>query len=369
MLITLVTGTRPNLVKAAPLLREFDKQEINYHWVHTGQHYDRSMFSYIVRDLSMPMPRDDFQAHYSDPVEKIAHIMRYFQSYCHRNKPNLVLVLGDVDSTLAAALVANKLKIPLAHVEAGERSYNRSMPEEINRILVDNMSQYLFCASRNAKANLQGEGLLYKDFIQAGQLGNRVFYVGNLMIDQLKYFLATDADYVIRNEDYAVLTLHRQENVDDPETLAILLKHVGAVAEKIRIYFLIHPRTQKRIAEFKLGYLLSDSNVFKMEPWNYSEFLTLVHHAQFVMTDSGGLQVETSYMNVPCLTLRNETEWPDTVMSGSNHLVNMIDDEDLLSCVDKIMAVEWRESRFHETDLCKMNAAENITNIIKSIRS
>ena len=361
MLITLVTGTRPNLVKAAPLLREFEKQKINCHWIHTGQHHDKEMFTDIAKDLGIGTPNHIWSIHrLPTDVERIATVMENFQGYCKVHSPSLVIVLGDVDSTLAAALVTNKMKIPLAHIEAGERSYCRSMPEEINRILVDNMSQYLFCASQNAVWNLRAEGLMYKDGIHS-------YFPGNLMIDQLKHYMTLPDDYAVSIDPYAVLTLHRQENVDDPEILSTLLSYIGLVAEKIRVYFPIHPRTQKRLKEFKLLYLINKQNIFKMEPWGYSEFMKLVHNASFVMTDSGGLQVEASYLDVPCLTLRNETEWIDTAMSGSNHLVNMIDDEDLLSCVDKIMAGEWKESRFKETDLCKMNAAENIVMIIKGI--
>ncbi len=360
MLITLVTGTRPNLVKAAPLLREFKKQEINYHWIHTGQHKDKEMFLYQLRDLHMRDPDSSFSSHvFPTTIEKISHIMLSFQGHCKIHNPSLIVVLGDVDSTLATALVANKLKIPLAHVEAGERSYNRSMPEEINRILVDNMSQYLFCASQNATINLQGEGIMYKYGINA-------YFPGNLMIDQLKYLMDNPKDCVISSDPYAVLTLHRQENVDIGQNLEHIIEIVGKVSEKIRVFFPVHPRTKSVLLK---AWIARFSNIIQLSPLPYSEFIYLVNHSAFVMTDSGGLQVETSYMNIPCLTLRNETEWPDTVMSGSNYLVNMIDDEDLLFCVDKIMAGEWKESRFHETDLCKMNAAENITNIIKSIRS
>ena len=359
MLITLVTGTRPNLVKAAPLLREFEKQEINCHWVHTGQHKDKEMFLHQLRDLCMRDPETLFKSYtYPTTIDRISHIMKSFQGYCEIHNPNLVIVLGDVDSTLAAALVANKLKIPLAHVEAGERSYNRSMPEEINRILVDNMSQYLFCASRFARINLQGEGLFQKE-------GIHVYYTGNLMIDQLKYFIDSNKSYAIRNEDYVVLTLHRQENVDIGQNLDHLIEMVGKVSKQLIVYFPVHPRTKKRLSKMESRF----PNLILTDPMPYSDFITLVNFAEFVMTDSGGIQVETSYMNIPCLTLRNETEWPDTVMSGTNHLVNVIDDEDLLFCVGKIMAGEWKESSFRETDLCKMNAAENITNIIKSIRS
>lgn len=361
MQTTIVTGTRPNLVKAAPLIREFKKQKIHFHLVHTGQHYDQNMFQDILVDLELPLPDKNFQAMHSAIIERMAAIMIKFQDHCILCKPDLVIVLGDVDSTLAAALVANKMKIPLAHIEAGERSFNRSMPEEINRILVDNMSQYLFCASLNAKINLQGEGLLYRDFMQACGLLNKCYFVGNLMIDQLKYLLDKPYVYAVFNEPYAVLTLHRQENVDIGQNFEHLIEIVGKVSEKIRVFFPAHPRIKGK----SLKWLSRFPNIIKLDPLPYSEFIKTIEHSRFIMTDSGGIQVESSYMGVPCLTLRNETEWPDTVMFGSNHLVNMIDDEDLLFCVDKIMAGEWRKSRFKETDLCKMNAAQNITNIIK----
>jgi len=187
-------------------------------------HYD------ILKDLSLPDPNQNFRSASPisvTPVSIMSQIMIRFYDDCFIHKPDLVIVLGDVDSTLAAALVANKMKIPLAHVEAGERSYNRSMPEEINRILVDNMSQYLFCASQNAITGLQGEGLLCRDFIQAGQLGNRAFFVGNLMIDQLKYFMENPGKAIVMREAYAVLTLHRQENVDIGQNFEYLTEMVG----------------------------------------------------------------------------------------------------------------------------------------------
>ncbi len=357
MLITLVTGTRPNLVKAAPLLREFEKEKINYRWIHTGQHYSKEMFKFILADLSLQEPLTFDVGTGKNITLRLSVLIDVVSADFSIHKPDLVIVLGDVDSTLAAALVANKMKIPLAHIEAGERSYNRSMPEEINRILVDNMSQHLFCASKIAQINLQGEALLYKDDIHT-------YFTGNLMIDQLKYLLDKPYEYAVYNEPYAVLTLHRQENVDIGQNLEHLIEMVGKVSEKIRVFFPVHPRTKSRLLK---AWIARFVNIIQLTPLPYSEFIKTVEYSRFVMTDSGGLQVESSFMNVPCLTLRNETEWPDTIMSGSNHLVNMIDDEDLLSCVDKIMAGEWKESRFSETDLCKMNAAENIVMIIKGI--
>jgi len=356
MLFTIVTGTRPNLVKAAPLIREFEKQGLNYHFIHTGQHYDVTMFRNILKDLEMPKPSCDFGVFTPDTVKRISDIMFEFGKYANYNKPNMVIVFGDVDSSLAIALCANKLKIPLAHIEAGERSGNRSMPEEINRILIDELSDYHFCSSTNALWNLKSIDI---------KMWTASF--GNLMLDQLRHILSTQEEYAVKNEPYGILTLHRQENVDDPEKLKLIMEMVGRISERIIIYFPVHPRTRK---QFGPGVKKHHGIIFDT-PRLYSEFIRILNNAEFIITDSGGVQVEASYLNIPTITLRNETEWLDTVSNGSNVVIGnteYLEFDDLKKAIDNILDGKWKQSSFKNMAEYNHNASENIVNILKGLK-
>ena len=350
MLFTIVTGTRPNLVKAAPLIREFEKQGLPYHFIHTGQHYDNVMFQNILKDLEMPKPDYIFNVEGLSILDRIYEITLRFQRYYKTNPTSMVIVFGDVDSSLAIALAANKLKIPLAHIEAGERSFNRSMPEEINRILIDELSDYQFCASHQAL--------------------NRMYnghFSGNLMIDQLRHILSTQEEYAVKNEPYGILTLHRQENVDDPEKLKLIMEMVGRISERIIIYFPVHPRTRK---QFGPGVKKHHGIIFDT-PWLYSEFIRILNNAEFIITDSGGVQVEASYLNIPTITLRNETEWLDTVSNGSNVVIGnteYLEFDDLKKAIDNILDGKWKQSSFKNMAEYNHNASENIVNILKGLK-
>jgi len=357
MLTTIITGTRPNLVKAAPLIRELEKQGLPYHFIHTGQHYDDNMFMNILDDLDMPTPDFTFNVRILSTLDRIWEIILRFQRYCEQNKPDSILVFGDVDSSLAVALAANKLGIPLGHIEAGERSFNRSMPEEINRILIDELADYHFCSSIVAHVRLDLKHRKYP-----------AYFVGNLMIDQLKYFLSQQEDCVVKQEPYGILTLHRQENVDDPEKLKRIMEVIGRISEEVRIYFPIHPRTRKNFATEVKKY----PGIIPDLPWLYSEFIRILKDAAFIITDSGGIQVEASYMNIPTITLRNETEWTDTIAYGSNMVIGNIDYDDvdkyLTEAVGKILSKKWKQSSFRNHPEYKTNAAENIVNTIRGLK-
>lgn len=331
MKIVAVVGARPNFMKMAPLLEEMTRHlEIEPLLVHTGQHYDNAMSQQFFDELGMPKPAVDLGVGSGSHAAQTAAVMLRLEPVLVREKPDLVLVVGDVNSTMAAAVTAAKLGIPVAHVEAGLRSFDRTMPEEINRVVTDALSDYLFTTERSADVNLLREGIPPE----------KIHFVGNVMIDTLlKLKRRADAAACLarlglRNgagtpaRQYAVLTLHRSSNVDDPAVLCGLLAVLAEVAEERPIVFPCHPRTRKEIAgrgfggafELSSG-VVGERGLYLLEPLGYLDFIQLMSHAAFVLTDSGGIQEETTVLGVPCLTLRHSTERPVTVEEGTNTIV------------------------------------------------
>lgn len=312
-----IVGARPNFMKAAPVLRAMrEKGGFSQTLLHTGQHYDRNMSQVFFEELGLPQPDINLEVGSDSHAVQTAKIMQRFEPVAKELSPDWVLVYGDVNSTLACALVCSKLLIRVGHVEAGLRSYDRSMPEEINRLLVDQISDVLFTPSRDAGENLLGEGVS----------GARIQFVGNVMIDTLKH-LKQRAEQrwegLCRRLGlgrYILVTLHRPTNVDHPDRLKALLRALNEVAADIEVLLPIHPRTQSRIDEYGLSPLLSAVRL--LEPVGYLDFLALQSHASLVVTDSGGMQEETTFLGVPCLTVRPGTERPVTLEQGTNRLFN-----------------------------------------------
>ena len=319
-----VVGARPNFMKMAPILRAFARRRpgIPALLVHTGQHYDAAMSDQLFRDLQLPEPDINLGVGSGTHAVQTAEVMRRFEPVVDEHEPACVLVVGDVNSTLACSLVAAKKSVAVAHVEAGLRSFDRTMPEEINRILTDQLADRLYTTERSAAANLGAEGI--------GQ--ERIVFVGNVMIDTL---LASRPHAVSPTESlrrvnradvsldrgYAVVTLHRPSNVDDPAMLRHLLETLVAISHDLPVLFAVHPRTRAAIDRAGLGQSLASTGVVLLPPQGYLEMLGLMIGAKIVLTDSGGIQEETTALGVPCLTLRENTERPVTVEHGTNTLV------------------------------------------------
>jgi len=283
--------------------------------INTGQHYDEAMATGFIRELSLPVPDRDLEVGSASHAVQTANVMIRFEQVCLEVKPDLVVVVGDVNSTMAATLVASKLTIPVAHVEAGLRSFDRRMPEEINRIVTDRLADILLTPSADGDENLLKEGVP----------AERIHRVGNIMIDTLMRHLPLAtldriADRVqVKAGAYAVLTLHRPSNVDAPETFKHILSAIAKIAADMPVIFSVHPRTRARVKEFGFDDLLK--GVQMMSPLGYIDFLSLTSHAKIVLTDSGGLQEESTALGIPCLTLRENTERPVTVTHGTNTIV------------------------------------------------
>ncbi len=322
MRIVNVVGARPNLMKIAPLISEMRRfPDVKPLLVHTGQHYDENMSRVFLKELGIPQPHHNLGIGSGTHTWQTAQVMLALESLLRELAPDLVLVVGDVNSTLAAALVAARLQLPLAHVEAGLRSFDRSMPEEVNRIVTDTLSDFLFTTEPSANENLRREGVPEK----------RIHFVGNVMIDTLRAHLvrarALDmaARLGIQPKEYALVTLHRPSNVDCLEVLQRLLQVLTVLQSHIRTVFPIHPRTKGRLAQTGLfDEIRGMSNLHTLEPLGYLEFLGLMADAKMVLTDSGGIQEETTILQVPCLTFRDNTERPVTVTMGTNKLVGTL---------------------------------------------
>ncbi len=317
-----IVGARPNFMKIAPIYAEMKRRESEFEplIVHTGQHYDAKMSDAFFDDLGMPKPDIHLEVGSATHAVQTAKIMLEFEPVVLREKPDWVLVVGDVNSTIACALVCSKLGVKVAHVEAGLRSYDRTMPEEINRILTDSISDLLLTPSPDGNENLKKEGIP----------DQKVKLVGNVMIDSLFRNLEFAERSKIREKldltgkDYAVLTLHRPSNVDEKETFESLLEALSEISRKIPIIFPAHPRTASRIEEFGFSDKIKNSNITIIEPLGYLDFLNLMSNSKLVLTDSGGLQEETTALKIPCLTLRENTERPITIEMGTNILVGII---------------------------------------------
>jgi UDP-N-acetylglucosamine 2-epimerase (non-hydrolysing) len=332
MKIVVVAGARPNFMKIAPLMWELRRRpNAHAYLVHTGQHYDERMSQLFFVELEIPRPDVDLGIGSASHAVQTAEVMKRFEPVLLEQRPDAVLVVGDVNSTLACALTAVKLGVPVAHVESGLRSFDRSMPEEINRLLTDAISRWLFVTERSGVENLRREGIAEE----------RIFLVGNVMIDTLLACRQRAEPSPILQQlrltsgQYAVLTLHRPANVDDPAVFAQLLRAIERVQRELPIVFPVHPRTRKALEATSA---LSLPGLLATEPLGYLDFMKLVSHARLVLTDSGGIQEETTVLGVPCLTLRNNTERPITIEQGTNRLVGLNPDRIIATALDVLRA-------------------------------
>ena len=322
MKIISVVGARPNFMKIAPLIKEFAKHKnIMNILVHTGQHYDKNMSKLFFKDLNLPQPDIYLGVGSGSHAEQTASIMIKFEKIITKEKPDLVIVVGDVNSTIACALTASKMGIKIAHVEAGLRSFDRSMPEEINRVLTDSISDLLFVTEKSGLVNLKNEGIDRK----------RIHFVGNVMIDTLmQHKNAAKKSAIldklnITKRQYALVTLHRPSNVDTPRILNEILEVLKIISKDVNVVFPVHPRTEKMIKKMGVNASqankINDKKIVFTEPFGYVDFLKLMSNAKFVLTDSGGIQEETTVLGIPCLTIRENTERPVTISEGTNKLV------------------------------------------------
>ena len=329
MRILSVVGARPNFVKAAPVMRSLTERGVTEQTlVHTGQHYDESMSDAFFRELGLPEPDMNLAVGSGTHAFQTAKIMERLEPVLQDMKPDLTLVYGDVNSTLAAALDCAKLNLLVGHVEAGLRSRDRTMPEEINRMLTDQIADLLFTPSADANDNLRREGI--KE--------DRIHLVGNVMIDSLISLLPKARKPVIDRlqEEYILVTLHRPSNVDDPKILDSLLSVLSEISRRVQVLFPVHPRTRMRLSGSH-SVQLNHSGLRLLEPLSYLEFLGLEQSAALVITDSGGVQEETTFLGVPCLTVRENTERPITCSLGTNALVGQ-DAELILTQVDRVLS-------------------------------
>lgn len=334
MKILNVVGARPNFMKIAPLIRDMNarKDRIEHLLVHTGQHYDKSMSDDFFVQLGIPQPDVNLGIGSASHAQQTAKILTAFESVLVEHNPDMVVVVGDVNSTMACALVAAKSGVKVAHVEAGLRSFDRTMPEEINRILTDALSDLLFTTEEAGNENLRREGIPRE----------KIFFVGNVMIDTLVHCLAAmppgPPHPGLEKKEYAVITLHRPSNVDHPETLKGMLRAFQDISKNLRLVIPLHPRTRANIERFGLSDALRalEENAVVTGPAGYVDMLRLVKDSRMVITDSGGIQEETTYLGVPCITLRANTERPSTVTLGTNTLVGS-DTGKLLRAVERVM--------------------------------
>lgn len=358
MKILNVVGARPNFMKIAPIVEEMRKApDLNGILVHTGQHYDEGMSDVFFRDLGIPEPDVYLGVGSGTHAEQTARIMIEFEKACLQEKPDLVIVVGDVNSTMACSIVAAKLLIPAGHVEAGLRSFDRTMPEEINRLVTDALAELLFTTSRDAGENLKREGIDPK----------KIHFVGNVMIDTLMRHrekaaaLDVMSRFEVRPGKFALVTLHRPSNVDEPAVLQGILEALGEISETMPVIFPIHPRTVKRIREFGFD----AASLRTVEPLGYLEFLNLMSNAGIVLTDSGGLQEETTILGVPCLTLRHNTERPVTITHGTNIMVGP-GKARILDAFRRVLSGDWKTAG--PPEYWDGHAAERIIRVIREIR-
>lgn len=344
MKITIIAGARPNFMKIAPIIEAINAaqsmgENISYRLVHTGQHYDKNMSDSFFIQLGIPHPDANLESGGGSQAEQTANIMIRFEKELIQNPADLVLVVGDVTSTMACSIVAKKLVTRVAHVEAGIRSGDINMPEEINRVVTDSLADYFFTTSEIANENLRKSGIE----------SNRIFFVGNTMIDTL---LKNEPRFIppqiwevasLTMKNYFVLTLHRPANVDDGLNLKELMNEIITSAQGLPIIFPVHPRTAKNLKE--VGVVAN--NLHLVEPLSYLEFNYLVKHAKAVITDSGGITEETTVMGVPCITLRDNTERPETVRIGTNELIGT-NPKNIRPAINRVFLGTWKEGRIPE---------------------
>ena len=363
--ILCVVGARPNFMKIAPVMRAMRgaNPPLPVRLVHTGQHYDPELNSQFFQALEIPDPDINLEVGSASHAVQTAEIMRRFEPVLDQERPAAVLVVGDVNSTLACALVAVKKGVAVIHVEAGLRSFDRTMPEEINRVLTDQISDLLFITEKSARENLLREGVPE----------SRIHFVGNVMIDTLRYNLkeavppaqtlsqhGAPADW--GQKGFAVLTLHRPSNVDEPGTLRAVLGAIREVSRRLPVAFAVHPRTRARIEQHGLGPVLEAQSILSLPPLGYLEMLGLMQSARLVLTDSGGIQEETTALGVPCVTLRENTERPITVEQGTNTVVGS-SPAHILAAVDEIVLTGGKAGRVPE--LWDGRAAERIAAVLR----
>ena len=362
MLIHLVCAARPNFMKVAPLYHALKKES----WakpviVHTGQHYDINMSDAIFEDLGLPGPDIHLGVGSGTHAEQTAKVMTSYEKILVDQKPDLVVVVGDVNSTMAATIAAAKMGIKVAHLEAGLRSFDRTMPEEINRLVTDVLADILWVPSRDGVENLVKEGVS----------PDKIQWVGNIMIDSLEMLrekIESQKTYLSfgqKTGSYGVVTLHRPSNVDNPDVLEMLCDFLEEISEEVPLIFPVHPRTRKNMEDNNLLTKLERSKkVFLPEPLNYVRFMNLVFNCRFVITDSGGIQEETSYLGIPCLTVRENTERPVTITHGTNQLCDL---EDLKRKTYEVIRGNIQAKR--KIELWDGKTAERIVEILREMNS
>jgi UDP-N-acetylglucosamine 2-epimerase (non-hydrolysing) len=360
--LDLIVGARPNFMKIAPIIREIGKRtahgtSMKYRLVHTGQHYDRNMSGSFFEELGIPEPHVNLNAGSGTQAEQTAGIMLGYEKLLSENKPDLCIVVGDVTSTMACTIVAKKLLVPVAHIEGGIRSGDMTMPEEINRIVTDSITDFFFTTSETANANL----------LRCGISQERIFFVGNTMIDTLLHSrphfrkpLLWD-ELNLKEKGYIVLTLHRPNNVDDSANLRRLLDEIIKSSDNLTLIFPVHPRTRKVIDSFNDPL---SSALCMADPLGYLEFNYLVDHSLAVITDSGGITEETTVMGVPCMTLRNSTERPETVNMGTNELLGTNPDA-IAPAMKKLLSGKWKKGSI--PPLWDGHTSERIIEIISKL--
>jgi len=356
MKVLVVIGTRPQIVKTAPVIQEALKQKLEIEIIHTGQHYDYDLSQVFIEEFGLPEPSVNLGVGSGSHAYQTGEIMLRLEKYLLRDKPSLVLIPGDTNSALAGALTSVKLGIPVAHIEAGARCYDMSMAEEINRRLIDHCSKLLFAPTLSCKKNLVKESVI-----------GDIYLTGDTMYDVfLKFKGKVDRSDILEklglsDKEYGLLTLHRAENVDYPTRLRSILKGIGKA--KMKVVFPIHPRTANRLKEYNIS--LEYSNIRIIDPLGYIEMIRLLKHAKLVLTDSGGLQKEAFWSKTPCITLRDSTEWTETVEAGVNQIVGA----DAEKIAQAIRAVEEKydeiKERFKGKPFGDGNAAKKIVEILK----
>ena len=359
MRITIVAGARPNFMKVAPIIHAIERRKVKgerlkYRLVHTGQHYDRKLSETFFEELGIPVPDINLEVGSGTQAEQTAGIMLGFEKELIKNPADLVIVVGDVTSTMACSITAKKLNTKVAHIEAGIRSFDLTMPEEINRMVTDSITDLFFTTSHFANENLR----------KAGVPDDHIFFVGNVMIDTL---LANRSRFLkpaiwdekgLKDKGYIVITLHRPVNVDEPENLRQLLEAITDATGGLPVIFPVHPRTRKVINDFSLSV---PPSIHLTEPMGYLEFNYLVEKAFAVITDSGGITEETTVMGVPCMTLRDSTERPETCTVGTNELLGT-DPAAIKPAMQKLFSGEWKKGGIPE--LWDGHAAERIVEVI-----